>query len=392
MLKKALALLTATCITFGAMPALAQEDEAVSIHTMEEKQTEKIELSLEAAINMALENHPRINAADAAIKSSALALEVAKDTSKEYKDMEKLASKIPGVSMAVNISAGLEQAYLKHGYYTTAATVGEELATLGKEQTVASVSYEVTQMYYNVKLMEALIGIAQTGVSLADDNLKLMESQYEAGYVSLIEVKNAKNAVAAAEYSLEGYKRNLEIAKKSFKIALQIDSFEGDIVLTDEIEIPDLPSDVTDKIDGAMESRYDMTAVKKDYELKKNMFDITAMYMSDKTASYYSAYSEYLKSEYTYNNTLKLMKVGLESEYAAILSAFDEIKKCESDLEVKTTIYESRKTMYELGLITNLELTGAMADVDSGRVALENARVTYALALIKFGYNTTIGL
>lgn len=393
MLKKALALLTAASVIFCAMPAFAQEAEStVSVYTMEEKQAEKIELSLEAAINMALGNSPRIKAADAAIKSSELSLEVAEETSKEYRDMEKLVSKIPGVSMAVNISSGLEQAYLKHGYYTDAAKVGVELAELSKTQTISSVAYEVTQMYYNVKLMEALVDITETGLHLAEDNLSLLESQYEAGYVSQLEVRNAKNSVMAAEYSLQGYKRNLEIAKKSFKISLQIDGFDGELCLTDEVVIENIPENVDEMTDKALESRYDMTALRKDYELKKSMFDITALYMSDSTASYYSAYSEYLKSEYTYNNTLKLMRIGLESEYAAILSAWDEIKKCESDLEVKTDIYESRKTMYDLGLITNLELTGALADLDSSRVQLENARVTYALALIKFGYNTTIGI
>lgn len=393
MLKKTLAMLISATVIFGVVPAMASDaDENVGIYTMEEKQLEKIELTLDNAINMALEKSPRIEAADAAIKSAELSLEVAQDSQKEYKDMEKALSKIPGASTAINISSGLEQAYLKHGYYTDGAKVGLEIATVGKEQTVAKISYEVTEKYYNVKLMESLLSIAETGAELAKGNLDMLKGQFEAGYVSQLEVRNAENALVSAEYAIESYKRNLDLAKKSLKVSLQLEAFEGDIVLTEEITLPQLPEDKDAMIDGALLTRYDMTALRKDFELKSEMFDITKLYMSDKTAKYHQAYSDYLAAEYTYNNTLKMMRIGLESEYASILTAEDEIKKCESDLAVKRDIYESRKVMYDLGLVTNLELTAALADYDTSRVQLENARVTYALAVIKFGYNTTIGI
>ncbi len=390
MLKKSLILLTVAAVLLGSVPVMAEE--AVSIHTMEEIEIEKIELSLEAAIGMALEESPRILAAEASVKSAELALKVSEETAKEYKDMEKLASKIPGVSMAVNVSGGLDQAYLKHGYYVDAAKVGVELAEMSKKQAEATISYEVTQKYYNVKLMEELVGIAEAGLTLAKDNLAMMENQFEAGYVPSLEVRNAKNAVVRAEYSLKSYERNLEMAKKSLKVSLQIEDAACDVVLTDDITMPTVPENAQEMIDTALNSRYDMTAVKKDYELKKAKFDITAFYMSDKTALYHSSYSEYLSAEYTYNNAAAMMKIALESEYASILTAADEITACENEVEIALAMYESRKTMYDLGLITNLELTSAMTELDSSRVQLENARVNYALAVIKFAYSTTIGI
>ena len=151
MIRKITALLAATAIVLTAVPAFAQEEanDAVGIHTMEKTEVEKIELSLDGAIAMALEDNPRLAAADATIKSAEMSLVIAEETGKEYKDMEKTLSKIPGVSTAINVSGGLEQAYLKHGYYIDAAKVGVELATMSKSQVSASVAYEVTQKYYN---------------------------------------------------------------------------------------------------------------------------------------------------------------------------------------------------------------------------------------------------
>lgn len=392
MFKKSLILLIVAAL-ISSVPVMAEESSgAIGAYTMEEKETEKIELTLDDAVGMALKDNPRIKAAEASVKSAELSLEVSKETAKEYKDMEKLASKIPGVSTAVNVSNGLDQAYLKHGYYTDAANVGVELAKLSKGQVEAAISYEVIQKYYNVKLMEELCDIAKASLALTEDNLGMMENQYEAGFVPSLEVRNAKNAVTRAKYSLESYERNLDMAKKSLKLTLQIEDAACDVVLTDDIAIAEIPENVNEMIAGAVSTRYDLTAARKDYELKKLKFDITAMYMSSKTALYHSAYSEYLNGEYTYNDAMDMIKIALESEYASILTAADEITACENDVEVAVSMYESKKTMYDLGLITNLELTSAMTELASARVQLENARVNYALSVIKFAYSTTIGI
>lgn len=388
MIKKITALLTATAIVLSAVPVFAKEDalEAVPVHKMDVNEITEIKLSLQEAVAVALENNPRINAADASIKSATLSLEVVEETQKDFDKLAKYAS------VPVVISQGLDTAYLKHGYYPAAARVGLELAEISKEQVTAAISYEVTEKYYNVKLMEELVNIAKTGLGLAQDNLTLMENQLEAGYVSALEVKNAQNAVTQAENSVKSYERNLELAVRSFKISLQLDNTACNVVLTDEIAVPELPEADKELIAAAVNTRYDMTAARKDFELKEMMFDIAKKYVTDKMAMYHTVYSDYMNSKYTYDNAVKMIGIALESEYASILSAYDAIKAAENDLDVKQNVYDSKKTMYDLGLITNLELTSAMADYDSAKMQLENSRVTYALAVIKFGYSTTIGI
>lgn len=356
------------------------------IEEVEEEDASVLELSLEDAINMALEKSPRVEAADAAITSAQLNLEVARDSKKEFDSMSKY------VSVAVNVSDGLELGYLKHGYYTEAAQVGLELETIEKEQVLASIKYEVTEKYYNVKLMERLVEIARTGLQIAQDNSDVVKKNYELGYVSQLEVKNVDNAVLKAQHSVESYERNLDIAKESFKISLMIENDERELVLTDEISLPEMPENTDEKINGAMETRYDVTALKKAAALSERYFTITNYYVGASTAMYYSAYSDYLSSKYTYENSSKLIKLSLVNEYNSMVTAYDNVESCENELEIKNVEYESAKIKYEMGMITNLELTSIMAELDSAKVQLENAQVTYLLAVKKFEYNTTIGL
>lgn len=374
-------------VTIFAEEAPAEETIAEEIPTEEiATEVEVLELSLEDAINMALLNNPQVEAADGAIKSAELSLQLAKDKKKDFDQLSKY------VTVAVNISEGLETGYLKHGYYTDAATVGLELETMEKDKVIAAISCDVTEKYYNVKLMEKLVEIAKTGLQIALDNQSVVVKNFELGYVSQLEVTNVENAVLKAQHSVENYERNLSLAQNSLKISLLIDDKDCTLILTDEIHLPEIPENADEKINAAIKTRYDCTALEKSYDLAARYFEITDYYVSTSTAAYHSAYSDYLNAKYTYENSTKLIALGLKSEYASILTAKDNVTACENDLKIKQIEYESAKIKYDMGLITNLELTQAMAELDSAKVQLQNAQVTYLLAVLKFDYNTTIGL
>lgn len=392
-LKKIVAAATGAVFTMACVPAFAEE---VVIENTEEtvvENAEVLELTVEEAIKLAKENNPLIEANDAAIRSAELSVEVAKESVKDYSDMEKAAVSMGlGKVVAINVSSGLEQAYLKHGYYADAAQVGYELAVMEKDKTLSSIAYDVTQKYYSVKLMEQLVEISETGLAIARENADVVKKSYELGYVSQLEVKNVENSVKSAEFSLESNMRNKAIATENLKIALGIDLSGQDIVLTDEISVPELPQNSEEKIEGAMTTRYDVTALLKSSELSKRYFDITSAYMSKNTAAYNSAYSEYLSSKYAYENSAKLIRLSLQNDYAAMLTARDSVDTALGSLEVKQIEYESAKIKYEMGLITNLELTSVMAELDSSKVQYENAKTEYLLAVLKFNYNTEIGI
>lgn len=387
MIKKVTAALTAMAILTSSVAALAAEatdETSVSIQQMEKTEVETIELSLEGAIGMALENNPRIQAADSAINSATLSLEVTTEKQKTYDKNSKY--------IIVSVPDGIEMAYLKHGYYPFAAQKGLDLAVISKEQVIAAISYEVTEKYYNVKLLESLLGIANSSLQMAKDNEKIMKDNFAVGYVSALEVRNAENAVTQAEYSVQSYERNLKTAIKSLKLSLQIENTNCNLVLTDEIVLPVLPENVDEMIAGALITRYDVNALKTDYDLKTRIFDITKLYVNEKTALYHSAQSDYINSKATYENTTKALVLALNNEYSGILTLKDNITVAENNLSVASDAYDAAKAKFDMGLMTNLELTNYMVQLEQRQVELENAKVTYLLAVEKFGYNTTIGL
>ncbi len=379
------AVLTVLCLPAGAAENTEDEEEKVQEET-QPKDEKNIVLSLDEAIAAALEGNPQMEAADASIKSAELSLEVAKIKKKDFDDINKK------YTVSVNISNSMETAYLKHGYYTYAAEEGLALATTEKDKIAASIAYDVTEKYFNLKLLERLLEIAETSYSIAEENARIVEKQFELGYVSNLEVQNAAASVEAAQFAIEGYKRNIEIATESFKIAAQMEDDKRPLVLTDDIVLPKMPQTLEEDIQKAMTTRYDVTALRKAMEMQERYFGITSDYVSDSTAAYHSAYSDFVKAKYNYENSSKMIALSLRNEYMSILTAEENIRKAESALKVKQIEYESAKIKYDMGVMTNLQLTSVMTELDSCKVQLENANLTYMLAVQKYGYDTTIGL
>ena len=208
--------------------------------------------------------------------------------------------------------ASVETGYAKHGYYIAALEAALRLDDLERTQIADSIAYDVTEKYYNYKLLEALIEIAENSCQLAQSNQELVQKQFELGLISQLEAENAEVAVLQAQYAKEQYERNLELAGESLKIALQIDH-PCTFVLTDSIETEAFETDVEQDIQAAMQSRYDVSSLREALDLSSLYLEITGMYQTEDTATWQSAYSDYIKSDYTYSNSSKLIGLSIRN-------------------------------------------------------------------------------
>ena len=61
-------------------------------------------------------------------------------------------------------------------------------------------------------------------------------------------------------------------------------------------------------------------------------------------------------------------------------------------MDIRERDYRASQIKYEMGLISNMELTSAMNELSQYRVQLQQARLTYRLAVDKYKYEISIGL
>lgn len=348
-------------------------------HTASAQDKKVYKLSLQEAIDMALQEDPAFMSADVKIQDAERQLIQAR---KNHKDMQ---------GVAVRVSQGISSFALQRGYYVKQAEIGVESAKREKEQKISNSAYSLTQQYYGVKLSERVLESAKTALSMATDNLSTLQMQFSMGLVAENDVENAKLSVKRAEASLNQLERNLKLAQMSLAASLYIEDEEFELILTDDIEYQEFTADLADDTKKAMETRYDVFMLDSALSQAEFMLDISDLYGLS-SAEYSSAKAALIQSEVTSRYSKKMIGISINSSYNAILDARDNVLIAEDNLLLKQKDYNVAKIQYDLGLITNTQLTAVMNNVTTAQTELDNAKLTYKLAVIRYGYEITVGL
>ena len=328
---------------------------------------------------MALENDPAFMSADVKIQDAERQLKQAK---KNHKDMQ---------GVPIRVSQGISAFGVQRGYYVKQAEIGVQSARMEKEQSIANSAYLLTQQYYGVKLSERVLESAKTALKMATDNLSTLEMQFSMGLVAENEVENAKLSVKRAQASCNQLDRNLELTRKTLAASLYIEDEDYELVLTDDIEYEEFTADLAVDTKKAMETRFDVFMLDAALSQAQFLFDISDLFGLT-SAEYSSAKAAMIQSEVTNKYSRKMIGISINSSYNAILDAKDSLLIAEDNLLLKQKEYNVAKIQYDLGLITNTQLTAIMNNVTTAQTELDNAKLTHKLAVIKYGYEITVGL
>lgn len=372
-MKKMVALCLLLCFLLSCMTGFAEnagEKEEKPVYT----------LTLLDAIEMARKDNAQLMVYDVQEKSAKFGYEVQRELKKAYKNV------------VIHATNSMEMAYVKDGYYTEVFLMQERLAKEGKKKQENVIAYQVTEKYYRCKQAEGLVKVMRDTLAIAEQNKKTVDAQYALGLISQMTVTNAEIAVEQSRLSLESYERSLLLAYDNLKIDLHLDGIDCALVLTDEITCEDYISDVNKDLEKAMETRYDVKALVESTAMSKRYFDITASHSSAEVASYQSAYADYLSAKNTQDTSVKQIALGIKSYYNAILTAKGDLTIAEKTLELKQSEYDAAKLKYEMGMISNMELTRIMNEVSAQQINVENAKATYRLAVEKYQYEIRTGL
>lgn len=336
-------------------------------------------LTLDDAINIALHNNPQLNASIVKKQNNKAQLASARDTKAGYKDINE-----------IYVSAGYEVNYIKNSYYIHLYQNAVNLSDYEYKQIEAQISYNITEKYFNLKNAEKLVEISKNSYQLVKENYEASSLSYELGLIAKADLDNVKVGLMQAEFTLNTYKNNYEIAKEDFKIALRKNDENCDFVLTSTIDVVEYETNLENDLINAEKSRYDILSLKSNYELSMEYFKLTNL--PENTARYTSAYSNYITAEYNYTNNKALILLGIKSGYNNIFATRNNVTLTEMTLNLKKNAYEIAKVKFEQGMITNTELLSALNDVYSAEIEYENSKLKYTLAVDKYKYDISIGL
>ena len=374
-MKKILSLVLAAIIAFPAISAFAEEDK-VKTYT----------LSLEDAKKMAYTDNLQLQAVEFKKQSSDISLKGAKESKSALKQKTNAMGKL-GIATAASTQVGL----VRNGYYVDLFESQSELAKSELVQVQNKISYDVTEKYYNYKLAERLLEVYKNSGELAKTNYETIKKQYELGAAAKVDLEGAEAGVKQASAAAEAYERGLELSAENLAISLNVD-YPCNFVLTDTLSFVPFESDVENDIKEAEGKRYDIKALKENERLSERYYTIIKNAFTDLSADAANAKSSWLQAQYTAESGIRGIKLGIRSSYNSVLSAAKDIEIAEINLDVSKQKHEAGRLKYEMGMITDSELTSLMNDYITAEVNFEKAKLAHKLAVEKYGYEITEGI
>ncbi len=370
-MKRIIGLITALCVTLCSFGCVLASEEA-----------QTVELGLTEAIEMAMTDNAQIIANGYRQLANQKNLESAHANKKDAVNSSK--------NMPILSATTINELLLKKGYYVEAAKMQQRLTLEEADKIKSTIAYGVTEAYYNLVLMDKLIGAANNAYSLAISNLEVIGAQYDMGLIAQLDYENASLAVDNAKSMVDSYILNREIADANLKILLDVPQ-DTTLILTDEIETEEFSADVDVDIASALNSRYDISAAKEAEQLAMLYFDIAKSFTSG-SAVYNTAYADYIDAQNTCQSALDGISLSLKNSYNSTLTTHTAMELAKRQYEIKLKAYDAVKLKYELGMISNLELTNSINELYDAQVSYANAKLNYRMAVEKYKYEISTGL
>jgi outer membrane protein len=328
-----------------------------------------------------------------------------------------------------NITAGLTavQPLYQGGRAWTAYRVSKSYYALVNEQLRQKYSdtvYNVARAYYDALLADEAVGVADTGVAVAQSHVQATEDRYDAGLVSEYDVLRAKVELANLE-TMQRQAGDGRAAARRYLLTLLNMPPETDIALTDRLGYELEVYDLDDSLVAAEEKRPELAQLEWTRLLAEDNVKIARA--GDNPSLFFTAsYSDYANrftldfaDEWRQQGMLNLalswpifdgfatrssvskarselykaelskarLAEGIDAEvrmaYDAVKTAEATVRSQRENVNLAERGLEIAEARYDAGLMSNLEVLDAQAALTQARLGYYQSLRDYALAKLE---------
>uniref|UniRef100_UPI003323DC41 TolC family protein n=1 Tax=Proteiniborus sp. TaxID=2079015 RepID=UPI003323DC41 len=224
----------------------------------------EIELSLEQAIDYALEHSRDMRIQDLDMKRAELKYDQDRKTLRDYRNNKELidaaanASREEKAFIDFDILTIVDQKeYFDLGILDRQAKLSKQISTWNKEIKENEIKYNVEKAYFDLSQSEKDLEIAKEGFELANRQYEQSKKMYELGTISHQQLLSVELAVSQAQSGFDMAEMGYELQKMSFNNTLGL-SLGQKIKLTDKIEYKEHEEI---KLEESMETARDNSAM-----------------------------------------------------------------------------------------------------------------------------------
>ncbi len=319
---------------------------------------EAVKISLEDAMDKALENSSDVLKARNDLKSAEVAYEQAKHQSKKMQDAADIY--IPGVGSLVK----------KDQTYYTATVYGPEARKKAVEMyqqalaaQEAGCKLKVIQQYYTVLCDGQSEVAALYAYTKAQNQMKTVQSRYDQGMATKLELLQAQTQVNAQKAALDAARATTVQDKRSMNVLVGNEPNANWSPSTKLSYDPLLIDDVEAKAKELMEIAPMVNIARITFELAELNFD-NAVYVTPVfTYAGQTAELTYQTAKIDYENAQDTYYIGAKGMLEKLSLARSQYEVYEESQKLLEEVYRLSQLQYANGLNTQADVQAAAADI-----------------------------
>ena len=254
-----------------------------------------------------------------------------------------------------------------------------------------SLNLSATEMYYNLKNMEAQCAIAKDNYDITKTIYEKTQLKYKLGTVSKMDLLSAESDVNTAKDSKIAAENGLAQLQMAFNMFFGY-NLNQKVTLTTALGETELPSvTLEDGIKSALANRAEIKEAKYNYSIAKMDFSGYKAYPST-TSKYLGAKAKFLAAEANYNTAADSVEMDVSTKYMDMMQAYEAVKSSATTVANAKETVRLAQLQYEKGYCTLTTVQQAQLGSYSAQLAQAKAFLDLKLAVEKYEYSTGVGL
>lgn len=399
--KKAIAmgtLITLTVVNSGVHTFAAGQDTVIehkqgsSIEVTNKEEKEVLKLTLEEAIEYALEHNKDMVIQDIKIEKQEFEYDQNMRDIKKYDRSDKgMMDMPPAIYPAITQDPSVNKELYEMGAIQRYVDFTLQQSKWDKEILINDITNNVSKAYYDLLLKQEEQKIAQENLKLAQkqyDNNKLL---LDNGQISEHQLLMTNMSVTQAQTAYEAAKTMYQVQLLSFNNVLGT-NLDTEITLLDSITYPEHEvMDIENAIKKAFENNVSLKSVQENYEIQKLTLEALSIKYPEMTYRYKEQQIAIEEAEKNVQSVESLIEMGLRASYFNLTSVRDNIGIYEESIKLAEKSLELAELNYQLGMSTTKEVTEARIALMEAKKGYMNHLHQYHTALIDFQDSMGLG-
>jgi hypothetical protein len=401
-MKKKLILGLVVMMLISSMPVLGMETTSESAVSEEENQEEAVkeevlQLTIEDAVQLAIENSWDIQTLDRNLRN----IDDAIDAQEDLQDAMELILKGPidSINKALEkykemglVSSYVDALLIKRGFGLEQIKSQEVVLEETKKQTLEAIEIGAKSAYYQVLIAEKTLELQEQLLKKAEQHKEIAKVKYENGVATKLVKLQADSAYISAKSDYQNAEDELKIKYLELNNTLGLE-FDQEVDLVSDVGYtPTEEIDLDASIESAFENRSDIKKLKSELELQEVETAAYKSYYTPALQQYKDAEEKLLEAEHAYEQSFKDVELDVRRNYLELVKAERALSNMTESAAIARESVRVSQLFYEYDLATLTDVIDAETGLAQAEIGRYQLMVSYNITKMMFENSYDVGL